>query len=211
MLQLSNRQRLTKSEKMETLTNSIKLFEYYKSLGEKAIAQISDDALLWTPDAKSNSIHVIIKHLHGNMLSRWTDFLTSDGEKSWRDRDSEFVEGNDSREHIMLMWNEGWDCVFKALHQLTTDDLSKMVYIRNMGQNVEEAIMRQLAHYAYHVGQIVYLARLKNEGDWKSLTIPKGESVSYNNEKFSLEKREEHFTDSLDVYDQRQWTKDDTH
>ena len=177
------------------LKNTIKLFEYYKSLGEKAIAQISDDALLWAPDAKSNSIHVIIKHLHGNMLSRWTDFLTTDGEKAWRDRDGEFTEGNDSRDHIMMLWNEGWKCVFDALNQLTTDDLSKVVYIRNMGQPAEEAIMRQLAHYAYHVGQIVYLARWKNEGDWKSLTIPKGESGSYNQEKFSHEKREEHFTD----------------
>ena len=182
--------------KSGNLTNTIKLFEYYKSLGEKAIAQISDEALLWAPDAKSNSIHVIIKHLHGNMLSRWTDFLKTDGEKSWRDRDSEFVAGIESRESIMSKWNAGWKCVFDALNQLTDDDLSKIVYIRNMGQRAEEAIMRQLAHYAYHVGQIVYLARLANEGDWTSLTIPKGESVSFNQEKFSIGKREEHFTDS---------------
>ncbi|MEO5906589.1 MAG: DinB family protein [Saprospiraceae bacterium] len=182
---------------MENITNTIKLFEYYKSLGENAIDQISDEALLWAPDVKSNSIHVIIKHLHGNMLSRWTDFLTTDGEKNWRNRDGEFEETNETREQILLEWNEGWDCVFNALNQLTPDDLSKIVYIRNIGQSADEAIMHQLTHYAYHVGQIVYLARLANEGDWKSLTIPKGESVSFNQEKFGLEKREEHFTDLL--------------
>jgi hypothetical protein len=180
-----------------TLTNAIALYQYYKSLGEKAISQIDDEALNWIPDPKSNSIQVIIKHLHGNMLSRWTDFLTSDGEKEWRDRDGEFVDTDMTREEIMKLWEEGWTCLFKALNALTIEDMEKIIYIRNMGQTVEDAVLRQLAHYAYHVGQIVYLARLANQGDWKSLTIPKGDSTSYNKSKFEPGKRIEHFTKNL--------------
>ena len=156
-----------------TITSHIKQFEYYKSLGEKAMAQTEDEALWWTPDEKSNSIGVIIKHLHGNMLSRWTDFLTSDGEKPWRKRDEEFEETKISRDELMTLWNDGWTCLFNALNSLKPEDLDTTVYIRDEAQSAEYAIIRQLAHYAYHVGQIVYLARLTNEGDWKSLTIPK--------------------------------------
>ncbi len=180
-----------------TLTNSIHLYEYYKSLGEKAINQIEDNAFWWAPDEKSNSISVIIKHLHGNMLSRWTDFLTTDGEKEWRKRDSEFEETITTRQDLMSQWEEGWVCLFNALRSLTVEDMEKTIYIRNMGQSVEDAIMRQLAHYAYHVGQIVYLARLANTGDWKSLTIPKGNSDTYNQAKFEPGKRIEHFTKNL--------------
>jgi len=175
----------------------INLFEYYKDLGEKAIAQVSDDALFWMPDQKSNSISVIVKHLHGNMMSRWTDFLTTDGEKPWRERDDEFEETLQSRDEMMSLWDEGWACVFDALKSVQPADLLKTVYIRNMGQTAEEAIMRQLAHYAYHTGQIVYLCRLANEGNWKSLTIPKNESKNYNSEKFNLEKRNKDFTDEF--------------
>lgn len=178
-----------------TLKNTISVFEYYKSLGEKAMAQIRDEALFQMPDEKSNSISVIVKHLHGNMLSRWTDFLTTDGEKEWRDRDSEFEETIETREEVMKQWNEGWACVFNALNTLQPEDFDKTVYIRNMGQTVLEAIMRQMAHYAYHIGQIVYLARLFNEGDWKTLTIPKGGSAAYNKEKNAPGKRIEHFTE----------------
>lgn len=180
-----------------TLINSIHLYEYYKSLGEKAINQIEDNALWWAPDEKSNSISVIIKHLHGNMLSRWTDFLTTDGEKEWRKRDSEFEEKTMTRQELMELWDEGWACLFTALGALKPEDMDKTIYIRNMGQSVEDAIMRQLAHYAYHVGQIVYLARLTNTGDWKSLTIPKGNSDTYNQAKFEPGKRIEHFTKNL--------------
>ena len=178
-----------------TLKNTINVFEYYKSLGEKAMAQITDEALFHMPDEKSNSISVIVKHLHGNMLSRWTDFLTTDGEKEWRDRDSEFEETIETRDEVMKQWNEGWACVFSALNTLHPEDFDKTVYIRNMGQTVLEAIMRQMAHYAYHIGQIVYLARLFNEGDWKTLTIPKGGSAAYNKEKNAPGKRIEHFTE----------------
>ena len=180
-----------------TLTNTIQLFEYYKSLGEKAMAQVKDEALLWAPDEKSNSISVIVKHLSGNMISRWTDFLSSDGEKPWRKRDDEFEESIQSREDINLRWQQGWKCLMDSLHSLKPEDMEKTVYIRNMGQSVEDAIIRQLAHYASHVGQIIYIARLANEGDWKSLTIPKGESESYNQERFDKEKREEHFTKEM--------------
>ncbi len=176
------------------LENSLRLFDYYKVLGEKAMSQIQDEAFFWSPDSKSNSISLIVKHLHGNMLSRWTDFLTTDGEKPWRDRDHEFEETILSRAEVNQLWEEGWACVFTALNSLTIADLEKTIYIRNMGQSVEDAIMRQLAHYAYHVGQIVYLARLTNDGDWQSLSIPKGNSQAYNAEKFGKEKREVHFT-----------------
>ncbi len=182
-----------------TLKNTISVFEYYKTLGEKAMAQISDEALFQMPDEKSNSINVIVKHLYGNMLSRWTDFLTSDGEKEWRDRDSEFEEMMETRDEVMKQWNEGWACLFGALSTIQPEDFDKTVYIRNMGQSVLEAIMRQMAHYAYHIGQIVYLARLFNEGDWKSLTIPKGESTAYNKEKNAPGKRIEHFTEETKV------------
>jgi Protein of unknown function (DUF1572) len=178
----------------DTLKNTISVFEYYKSLGEKAMAQINDEALFHMPDEKSNSISVIVKHLHGNMLSRWTDFLTTDGEKEWRKRDEEFEEASTTRAEVKKQWEEGWACLFTTLTGLTSADLGKTVYIRHMGQSVEDAIMRQLAHYAYHVGQIVYLARLFNEGDWTSLSIPKGGSAIYNKEKSAGGKRIEHFT-----------------
>ena len=160
-----------------TIANHIKQYEYYKSLGEKAMAQTGDEALWWTPDEKSNSIGVIIKHMHGNMLSRWTDFLTSDGEKPWRQRDAEFEETKVNREKLMSLWDEGWKCLFDALNALVPGDLDKTVYIRHEAQSAEYAIIRQLAHYAYHVGQIVYLARLTNQGDWKSLTIPRAPAI----------------------------------
>ena len=179
---------------LQTIKNTTSVFEYYKSLGEKAMAQVSDEALFHMPDAKSNSISVIVKHLHGNMLSRWTDFLTTDGEKEWRKRDEEFEEVTTTRAAVMRQWEEGWVCLFAALNGLTEEDLGKTVYIRNMGQTVEDAIVRQLAHYAYHVGQIVYLARLFNEGDWTSLTIPKGGSVTYNAERLEKDREIKHFT-----------------
>jgi len=178
-----------------TLKNTISVYQYYKTLGEKAMAQVDDAVLFHTPDEKSNSISVIVKHLHGNMLSRWTDFLTSDGEKEWRQRDEEFEETNGTRDEIMKQWEEGWVCLFNALHDLKPEDFSKTVYIRNQGQSVLDAIMRQLAHYAYHVGQIVYLARMYNDGDWKTLTIPKGESGTHNADRFSAPKQIKHFTE----------------
>ncbi|MGE5107677.1 MAG: DUF1572 family protein, partial [Sphingobacteriales bacterium] len=128
--------------------------------------------------------------------SRWTDFLTTDGEKEWRKRDEEFENDITSREEMMQKWNEGWDCLFNAIKPLTEEDLSKVIYVRNMGQTVTEGINRQLAHYPYHVGQIVYIARMAAK-EWKSLSIPKGQSRDFNKEKFSKPKHKEHFTDEI--------------
>src|SRR5690606_7935628 len=133
-----------------------KQFEYYKMLGEKTFSQVAEDKLFWQYNEDSNSIATIVKHLWGNMLSLWTYFLTSDGEKDFRDREAEFENDIKSREELLNKWNEGWDCLFIALNSLTTDDLGKIVYIRNQGHTVTEAINRQLAHYPYHIGQIVY-------------------------------------------------------
>lgn len=176
------------------LESALKQFEYYKLLGEKSFAQVSDEQLFWQYNQDSNSIATIVKHLWGNMMSRWTDFLTTDGEKEWRNRDDEFENDIHSREEIMKLWNEGWNCLFNAINPLQEEDLGKIVYIRNMGQTVTEAINRQLAHYPYHIGQIVYIARMTAK-DWKSLSIPKGQSNDYNKEKFARPKRRQHFTD----------------
>jgi hypothetical protein len=179
------------------LESVIKQFEYYKMLGDKTFAQVQDEKLFWQYNADSNSIAIIVKHLWGNMLSRWTDFLTSDGEKGWRDRDTEFENDIKSREELLEKWNEGWACLFKAIKSLTTDDLDKVIYIRNQGHTVMEAINRQLAHYPYHVGQIVFLGKMIAEKAWISLSIPKGSSQTYNEEKFSTPKQRRHFTDEF--------------
>ena len=179
------------------LTNIIKQFKYYKSLAEKTFEQIPEDKLFWQVNQESNSIATIVKHLQGNMLSRWTDFLTTDGEKEWRKRDCEFENNIQSKEEMLRIWNEGWDCLFNALNPLTDQDLNREIFIRNMGHTVLEAIQRQLAHYPYHIGQIVFIGKLITNENWKSLSIPRGESKSYNQEKFSKSKRKEHFTDDL--------------
>ncbi|MFM7233873.1 MAG: DUF1572 family protein, partial [Flavobacteriales bacterium] len=145
----------------------------------------------------SNSIATIVKHLSGNMVSRWTDFLTSDGEKESRNRDAEFENDIRTREELISKWNEGWNCLFNALHALTAEDLDKIIYIRNQGHTVTEAIGRQLAHYPYHIGQIVFLGKMLTENGWTSLSIPKGNSTSYNKEKFSKPKQQGHFTDEF--------------
>ena len=179
------------------LSSLIKQFEYYQSLGEKTFNQVSDESLFWQPNAESNSMAQIVKHLHGNMLSRWTDFLTSDGEKEWRQRDAEFDNDLENRDDLLGKWHEGWDCLYTALKPLTENNLEQVIYIRNMGHTVTEAINRQLAHYAYHVGQIVFLGKLIQDQDWQSLSIPKGGSKAYNQEKFNKPKARKHFTEDL--------------
>ena len=179
------------------LESTIKQFEYYKLLGEKAMEQLPKEKLFWQYNEESNSIATIVKHLSGNMLSRWTDLLTTDGEKEWRNRDAEFENDIQSREELLTIWNDGWQCLLNSLRQLTADDLEKIVYIRNQGHTVMEAINRQLAHYPYHIGQIVYLAKMISGTGWKSLSIPKGNSRSFNAEKFSTPKSRQHFTDEL--------------
>ena len=183
---------------MESYLESIKKqFEYYKMLGEKTFEQVSDDKLFWQNNEESNSIAMIVKHLHGNMLSRWTDFLTTDGEKEWRKRDEEFENDIKTRATLLEKWGEGWNSLFNAINPLTEGDLEKVIYIRNMGHTVCEAINRQLAHYSYHVGQLVFIGKMIQDEEWKSLSIPKGKSKAYNQEKFSKGKRKEHFTDDL--------------
>lgn len=179
----------------EFLASTRKLFQYYKGLGEKAIAQIGDEHINWRPNDASNSIAVIVHHLSGNMLSRFTDFLTSDGEKPWRDREAEFDEGYKSKAEMMAAWEKGWKAVFDAIDPLQGNDLDKIIYIRNEGQTVVEALQRQLAHYASHIGQILYIGKMIKGDDWKSLSIPKGQSKGYNQEKFAQEKTVRHFTD----------------
>jgi hypothetical protein len=179
------------------LSSSKKQFEYYKELGEKTFLQLPEEKLFWKYNEESNSIATIVKHLHGNMMSRWTDFLTTDGEKEWRIRDEEFENDLTTREAVVERWNEGWNCLLDAINSLTDADLNTVIYIRNMGHSVTEAINRQLAHYPYHVGQIVFLGKMIANEEWKSLSIPKGNSKDYNAEKFSKPQRRTHFTDDL--------------
>ena len=171
-----------------------KQFEYYKMLGDKTMARLSDEELFWQYNEQSNSIAIMVKHLWGNMLSRWTDFLTSDGEKTWRDRDGEFEADIKDRKELLEKWEAGWACLFSALDSINPDNFDTLVYIRNMGHTIPEAINRQLAHYAYHVGQMVYLGRMIKGAEWESLSIPKGQSNAYNQKKFAQPKRKEHFT-----------------
>ncbi len=162
------------------LKDSTDLLRYYKKLGERAIAQVPDEALTATLDAESNSIAIIVKHLAGNMRSRWTDFLTSDGEKPGRNRDTEFEAPPQTRAEILALWEASWKIVFDSLAPLTDADLSRTVLIRGERHSVMQAIHRQVAHYAYHIGQIVYIAKHCSTGRWKSLTIPRGKSADYN-------------------------------
>lgn len=184
------------------LSSARKQFLYYKMLGDKAMDQLEPEQLFYSSNEDTNSIAVIIKHMHGNMLSRWTDFLTSDGEKEWRNRDAEFdasapaaLSLKEQKENLLKIWNEGWDCLFKALDELKPVHLAQVVYIRNEGHTVTEAINRQLAHYPYHVGQIVFYAKMLKKGEWTSLSIPKNKSKDYNSDKFSKEKSIKNFTD----------------
>lgn len=162
------------------LDDSISLFLYSKNMGERAMAQVADEHLFATLDPESNSIAVIVKHMTGNMRSRWTDFLTSDGEKPDRDRDSEFEEPPATREAVLATWEAGWTCVFSALHALTDDDLTRTVTIRGEPHSVMQAINRQLAHYSLHIGQIILLAKHFAADGWQSLTIPRRASADYN-------------------------------
>lgn len=174
-----------------------KQFEYYKMLGDKTFAQLSEEQLFWQYNEESNSIATIVKHLWGNMMSRWTDFLTSDGEKDWRDRDSEFENDIASKRELLDKWTEGWNCLLDAINLLTANDLDKIIYIRNQGHTVLEAINRQLAHYPYHVGQIVFLGKMLCNENWTSLSVPKGKSKDFNAEKFLKPKHKAHFTDEF--------------
>jgi Protein of unknown function (DUF1572) len=177
------------------LTAATAQFQYYKLLGEKTFAQLTDEQLFWQYNAESNSIAIIVKHIAGNMLSRWTDFLTTDGEKEWRNRESEFKNDVTTRGALLTLWNKGWQTFFDALASITEADLEKEIFIRNQGHTVVEAINRQLAHYPYHVGQIVFIGKMMCDKNWNSLSIPRGDSKKYNEEKFAKPKHTAHFTD----------------
>lgn len=165
------------------LQDSIGLFHYYKKLGERAMAQCPDEALFITLDAESNSIAIIVKHMSGNMRSRWLDFLTTDGEKPDRNRDTEFETPPQTRAQLLEMWERGWKYVFDALEPLTEADLARTVTIRSEPHSVMQAINRQIAHYAHHVGQILSLAKhltFTQTGKWESLSVPRGKSAEIN-------------------------------
>lgn len=160
------------------LDDARKAMRAYKKLAEKALDQLKDDEYFITLDEESNSVAVVMKHMAGNIFSRWTDFLTTDGEKPNRNRDYEFVIGADTtREDVRDYWERGWQCVFAALDPLQIEDLDKRVFIRAEEHTVVQAINRQLMHYAYHVGQIVFLAKHFRAADWHSLSIPRNRSV----------------------------------
>jgi hypothetical protein len=169
------------------LEDSVALFHQYKKLAEGAIAQVSDDQLLLTLDEGMNSIATVVKHMTGNMRSRWTDFLTSDGEKPNRNRDTEFEEPPPSRAALMKTWEEGWNLLFAALDPLTDSDLGRTVTIRGEAHSVMQAINRQIAHYSYHCGQIVVLAKHFKGSEWKSLSVPRKKSDEFNQKVLSKE------------------------
>jgi hypothetical protein len=162
------------------LSTAIKRLRYYKLLGERTFEQLEEKDFLYQPNPPSNSIAIIIQHLHGNMLSRWTNFLTEDGEKPWRKRDEEFGVMPYNRAQLLDLWEQGWACFLGALESLTEADLLKTITIRQEPLIVVDAINRQLAHYPYHVGQIVYIGRMLKDQAWKSLSIEPGKSAEYN-------------------------------
>jgi hypothetical protein len=183
---------------MESYLISVrKQYQYYKELGEKAMNQLNEEQLFWQYNEESNSIAVLVNHIAGNMLSRFTDFLTSDGEKPWRNRDEEFVNRFNNKEELVAYWNKGWECLFQTMDQLANEDLERIVYIRNEGHTIVEALNRQLAHYPYHIGQMVFIAKMLKNGQWQTLSIARNKSVEYNQGKFSQEKGRRHFTDNV--------------
>src|SRR5690606_4127922 len=189
---------LKSNTNMESYLNStVKQFMYYKILGEKAMEQLQEEQLYWQYNEESNSIAMLVNHITGNMLSRFTDFLTSDGEKPWRNRDAEFLNPFNSKAALMHQWDQGWECLFKTLMQLTEADMERIIYIRNDGHTVVEAINRQLAHYPYHIGQIIFIAKMIKNENWQTLSIARNKSNDYNSRKFSQDKERRHFTDDL--------------
>jgi len=163
------------------LDTTRKVLLQYKKMAEAAMGQLTDEQLSWAPSKESNSIAAIVKHICGNMLSRWTDFLTTDGEKDWRDRDAEFEAADvKNRAQLMEKWEEGWKCMMDTLNALTPEDLGRIVKIRAEDHSVIDALQRQLAHYSSHIGQIISLAKAQKDSGWKTLSIPKGQSKQFN-------------------------------
>ena len=162
------------------LQSAIKKFKAQQLQGEKTFAQLEDKDFVFQPSKESNSIAVIVHHLHGNMLSRWTNFLTEDGEKSWRDRDNEFEDALLTKQDVLNAWNEGWACVLNTMESLQSGDVMKTITIRSEPHLVIDAVIRQLDHYGYHTGQIVYIGKLIKGENWQTLSIPKRGSTAFN-------------------------------
>jgi Protein of unknown function (DUF1572) len=184
------------SKKM--LTSAVKQFRYYKQLADKAMTQVDDGSLFNRLHDDDNSVAIIVQHLTGNMQSRWTNIFTEDGEKSWRKRDEEFEQIIQTRTQLTDVWENGWKVLFETLCSLTDSDLIRIIYIRNEALTVSDAIIRQLCHYSYHCGQIVYKCRQMSDGKWKSLSIPKKESDIFNSNKFGIQKGENRYLDGLE-------------
>jgi len=180
---------------MKYIEHSILLFQYYKDLGESSINQLNESQI--RDNSTGNSIAIIVKHLSGNMISRWTNFLSEDGEKSWRNRGAEFTDDFKNLDELWQFWQDGWDTLLTTLDSISDDQLDQIIFIRNEGHTVIEAINRQLAHYAYHIGQVVYIAKMHKKHDWNYLSIPPGKSDSYNAEKFYKEKKRSFFTKDI--------------
>ncbi|OWK97843.1 hypothetical protein AP75_09355 [Kaistella haifensis DSM 19056] len=158
----------------------IKRFQYYKELGDKTFEQLNEQEILWQYNEESNSIATIVKHLSGNMISRWTNFLTEDGEKDWRNRDSEFENSVKTKTETLELWEKGWKILFNALDQINEENLHQTIFIRGEKQSVADAVLRQLAHYPYHIGQIVYIAKMLKNENWKTLSIARNQSKDFN-------------------------------
>lgn len=170
-------------------------FQYYKSQADKTFNQLDEQDIFWQPNDASNSIAIIVNHMAGNMLSRWTDFLTTDGEKTWRHRDTEFEDIIKSKAEMLTKWESGWTCLFTALDSINKNNFFTEIYIRNQKHTITEAVNRQLCHYALHIGQIIYIGKVRKATSWESLSIKKGASSAYNEQKFSKGKHGGHFTD----------------
>lgn len=182
---------------MKYISSTIKQYQYYKSLADGTIDQLEDAHLHWKYNEECNSIAMIIKHVAGNMLSRWTDFRTTDGEKSWRHRESEFADDLHDRQAILAYWEKGWQTCLASLNSVQDEELDDIIYIRNQGHTIVEAINRQLAHYAYHIGQIVHIGKMMKGIEWQSLSIPRGRSDQYNAIKMDQDKNRGHYTDEF--------------
>lgn len=163
----------------------IKRFQYYKDIGDKTLSQLSEEQFFWQYNEESNSIAIIIKHVAGNMLSRWTNFLTEDGEKDWRNRDLEFINAFKTKDEVLEYWEKGWRCLFEALNQITDENINAKIYIRGEAHSVLDAVFRQLAHYPYHVGQIIYIGKMMKNQDWQTLSIARNKSEYFNQEMHS--------------------------
>ncbi|WP_196894821.1 DUF1572 family protein [Aureivirga marina] len=162
----------------------LKQFNSYKTFAEKTISQLDEKDLFWQYNEESNSIAIIIHHMYGNMLSRWTDFLTSDGEKEWRNREKEFENLATTKKQLMQNWEKGWNCLFDAIYSINEETINSDIYIRNEKHSVVDALSRQMMHYPYHIGQITFIGKMILGEKWKSMSIPKGKSEEFNKEKF---------------------------